>query len=198
MRRILPTILRGIPSPDETIAANGRFQLNVITNANVPANKLDWLFLALNDTDFLGGQTNVQSSGPAIAVNGRSAGGMKAKDLYARLLDVVDNYFSISDASLVVEGTPLPPLPPREVSTREPITPREEDRPVVVVDPVTNEPVDTGNGSTGNGSNGSQSNGTEEPSTLPFPIGSSGKIFGIEPKYLLIGGVALFFLMRKK
>jgi len=189
--------LRGIPAADATIAANGRFQLNVTTNSNVQANKLEWLFLALNDTDFLGGQTNVQSSGPAIAINGRAGGGGKAKDLYARLLDVIDNYFSIVDASLVVEGTPLPPPPPREVSTRDPIAPRETPPAPIVPEPdpiVTNEPAGTGDGS---GNSGTGSTGNSLPLPLPA-IAQNGKIFGIETKYLLIGGVALFFLMGKK
>lgn len=195
MRRILPTILRGIPGPDETIGPTGRFQLNVIAAAPIPVNRKDWIFLDLNNSDYLGGQTDIQIGAQSVAVNGRSVPGMKAKDLYNILIDILDNHMSIADASFVVEGTPLPSRSLPE--TREPITPREEQRPIVIVEP---EPdPSTGSGSNGNGSNGSQNNGTEEPEPLPFPIGSSsGKIFGIEPKYLLIGGIAAFFLFKGK
>lgn len=199
MRNQFLTILRGIPASDIVVPDNANFRLTVQTTYPLPANKIDWLFLDLNNSDYLGGQTNVIVNGSQVLIEGRS-GRIKASFLYDHLLSMLDNYVPYTNADLILDRANVPaptppPAPPRTVSTREPITPREEDRPVVVVEP--DEPTDTGSNGNGNTGSGNDGNTGQTPTPLPFPVDSDGTIFGIKPLYLLLGVGAFFFLKGK-
>lgn len=186
-----------------TVPAGGSFSLRLSLPNTFPTPLhagafLQKLFLGLSNIDGLSinSQNNVTLAGPIVTITGQANQAMSAHNLTGRILDVVDDYTQFDGSSVFLQAELNEPVDRSgNVSTREPIVDREPEAPRIL-EP---DPAPTGSGPSGSdGSGGNTDSSDDLPVTLPAVVGSDGKIFGIEPKFLLIGGIALFFLMRGK